>query len=328
MKQTGFRGGSSLIHGLLAATMTLPLGHQAIAAPPVVPALEVPANAEHHVGKVIWSDLVTPDLSQAKRFYGELFGWTFRTIEGSHEGYAIAEIEGRPVAGLLQRKGLASEHKQPGWLPFLAVLDVENTERLTLQHGGKVLREPRSFPDRGRQAVFADPEGAPFAVLASTSGDPPDFLPVAGEWIWCSLLAQDVDQEAAFYQALFGYEAFVLPSPDGSEHIVLSADDYARVGANSLPVAAAEPTRQAGAADPAKPPSAAGAPHPAAHWFSFVRVDDAVASSARAVALGGRVLVEAHRDRHGDRLAVVSDPSGAPLGLMEWSEDHVMDAPK
>ena len=35
----------------------------------VLPALTQPASGEHHVGKVIWADLVTPDLEAAKHFY-------------------------------------------------------------------------------------------------------------------------------------------------------------------------------------------------------------------------------------------------------------------
>jgi len=43
--------------------------------------------------------------------------------------------------------------------------------------------------------------------------------------------------------------------------------------------------------------------------------------------LGGRVLVEPRIDRHGGRIAVVADPSGAPVGLMEWSDtNNVADA--
>ena len=50
-----------------------------------------------------------------------------------------------------------------------------------------------------------------FAVLASTSGDPPDVLAAPGEWIWSSLITSDADADAAFYQALFDYEVFDLP---------------------------------------------------------------------------------------------------------------------
>jgi len=270
-----------------------------MAAPLELPPLVQPANAEHHVGKVIWVDLVTPDLASAKRFYSGLFGWTFRDIHGGETDYAVAFLDGQPVGGLLHRLVPPGEHRQPAWLAFIAVRDVDAAKRTALAHGAKVVVEPRSYPQRGRQAVFADPEGAVFAVLASSSGDPPDFLAAPGEWIWSSLLAQDPDTDAAFYQALFGYDVFDLPSDDGLEHVILSTDDYARASVNALP---SDSSRR----------------HP--HWLNFVRVVDAVGVAAKAVALGGRVLVEPHVDRHGGNVAVVADPAGAPFGLMEWSE--------
>ena len=75
----------------------------AIAQRPELPPLVEPASAEHHVGKVIWVDLVTPDLAGAKRFYSGLFGWTFRDIHVGKTDYAVALLDGRPVGGLFQR---------------------------------------------------------------------------------------------------------------------------------------------------------------------------------------------------------------------------------
>jgi predicted enzyme related to lactoylglutathione lyase len=278
-----------------------------IAAPFDLPPLVQPANAEHHVGKVIWVDLVTPDLAGSKRFYSGLFGWTFRDVHVGEKGYAVASLDGRPVAGLLQRPVPAGERRRPAWLAFIAVRDVDAAKRTALEHGAKVVFEPRTFPQRGRQAVFADPEGAVFAVLASGSGDPPDVLAAPGEWIWSSLHAKDPDTGAAFYQALFGYDVFDLPSEDGLDHLILSSDDYARASVNAFPK------------DSSRRHS---------HWLNFVRVVDAVDAAAKAVALGGRVLVEPHIDRHGGKLAVVADPTGALFGLMEWSDADSKKEPK
>jgi hypothetical protein len=160
---------------------------------------------------------------------------------------------------------------------------------------------------RGRQCVLSDPEGAVFAILASSSGDPPDYLPVSGEWIWSSLHAKDAGTEAAFYQELFGYDVFDLPSDDDSEHLILSTDNYARASANSL---ASGSTRR----------------HP--HWLNFVRVDHAAERAAKVVAMGGRVLVEPRVDRHGGMIAVVADPAGAPFGLIEWTDSDTKVEPK
>ena len=49
-----------------------------------LPPLNTPPSPEHHVGKVVWADLVTPNLSTAEKFYGGLFGWTFQKIGRAH----------------------------------------------------------------------------------------------------------------------------------------------------------------------------------------------------------------------------------------------------
>ena len=296
-----------LSHGLCALLLQAASVTTAIAAPIELPPLVEPPSAEHHVGKVVWVEMVTPDLASAKRFYSGLFGWTFRDIHLGKTPYAVALLEGRPVGGLHQRLEQPVEQRQPTWLSFMAVRDVDAAKRTALEHGAKVVSEPRSYPQRGRQAVFADPEGAAFGVLASTSGDSADFLAAPGDWIWSSLHAKDPDSEAGFYQALFGYEVFDVPSDDGLDHVILSSDDYARASVNAFRV---DSSRR-------RP-----------HWLNFVRVVDAVGVAAKATALGGRVLVEPHLDRHGGKVAVVADPTGAPFGLMEWSDTESKKEPK
>ena len=189
--------------------------------------------------------------------------------------------------------------------------DVDAAQQGALQHGGKVLFKAHNYPHRGRQVVLADPDGAVFAVLAAEGGDPPDYLAAPGEWIWSSLLVADPKQETDFYKSLFGYDVYDLASEggteDGAQHYILSSDSYARAGLNGLP---ADSMRR----------------HP--HWLNFVRVADAADAAEKAVALGGRVLVEPRIDRHGGRLAILADPSGAPFGVMEWSDADTKQEPQ
>jgi predicted enzyme related to lactoylglutathione lyase len=295
------KNSTSLLGVLLLCS--LPAVAQKFELPPLVE----PANAEHHAGKPIWVDLMTPDLARAKQFYSGLFGWTFRDIHSGKTDYSLALLDGRPVGGLVHRAIPTGEHRQPAWLTFIAVRDVDAAKRTAVEHGAKVVSEARTFPQRGRQAVLSDPEGAVFAVLASSSGDPSDFLAAPGEWIWSSLHVHDPDKEAAFYQTLFGYDVFDVPSDDGLEHVILSTDDYARASLNPLPTDSSHR-------------------HP--HWLNFVRVVDAAAAAAKVASLGGRVLVEPHVDRHGGNVAVVADPTGAPFGLMEWTDANSKKEPK
>lgn len=290
--------GSKLINVLLLPVLFGIMGTTPIMAAPLhLPPIVEPANQEHHAGKVVFQELVTPDIAAAKRFYGGLFGWTFRDIQSGGIKYAEAIFDGRPVAGLVHKAMPAG--KRPAWLTFISVRDVDAVKKIALENGAKILLEPRNIPDRGKEAVLSDPQGAVFAILASSSGDPADVLVACGEWIWSSLSAADPDSDAAFYQRLFDYDVFELPAGTGTQHLLLASDNYARASANTLP-------------SDTKAHS---------HWLNYVRVEDAVKMAAKVVELGGRVLVEPRVDRHGGKVAVVADPLGAPFGLMEWAEE-------
>jgi hypothetical protein len=272
-----------------------------------LPAIVEPASQEHHIGKLIFVELVTPDLAAAKNFYAGLFGWTYRDIPVYGTEYAEALLDGHPVAGMIHKDLQAGEHRQSAWLSFFSVGDVDAAKKVALQNGAKVLFEPHNIPDRGREAVFVDPQGAVFAVLSSSSGDPPDVLATPGEWIWSSLITSKPDTGAAFYQKLFNYEVFELPASTNAQHLLLASDNYARASANTLPANSSKA-------------------HP--HWLNYVRVEDAEKMTAKVVALGGRVLVEPRVDRHGGKVAVVADPLGAPFGLLEWPDTESNEVPK
>ena len=276
----------------------------AAAQAPRLPPLVDPPSAEHHVGKFIFSELVTPDLPAAKRFYGGLFGWSFQDMRYGPVSYAEASLDGHPVAELIHKPIRAGEQRQPAWLSLVAVSDADAARTMAVTHGARVLSEPHERSGLGRVAVFADPQGAVFGVLASSSGDPPEMLAAPGEWIWRSLFSRDPDADAAFYQTLFDYEVFDLPRSsegDAVQHQILASGDYARASSNAL-----QPTWT----------------HTHPHWLAYVRVIDATQAVARAVVLGGRVLLAPRPDRHGGQLAIVADPQGAPVGLLEWPDEQ------
>src|SRR5262245_51448076 len=130
-------------------------------------------------GKFVWADLVTDDVPAARRFYGRLFGWTFRDIGG----YVVAANDERPLCGMFQRSRPADRpDARPRWFGHISVGNVEKTQRTVTKAGGRVLVAPQKFPGRGEQAIFADSEGALFGAIKSSSGDPPDFLPEPGDW--------------------------------------------------------------------------------------------------------------------------------------------------
>lgn len=270
-----------------------------------LPPINQPPTADHHPGKVIWVDLVTPDLARAERFYGGLFGWTFDIIHTGRTDYAVARLDGTPVAGIVQRPIPAGTQRHPAWLTFIAIGNVRNAAKTIIAQGGQLLSPVRDYPQRGLQAVFRDPQGATFAILESQSGDSPDELADRSDWIWSALVTSDPETDAAFYQKVFGYEVFPMSGGDSAEHLVLASDQFARASVNAFP------EHDTGS-------------HP--HWIDFIRVGSVTDAAARAKALGGRVLVEPHRGRSGNFVAVLADPAGAPFGVLEWTGGGAQEA--
>jgi predicted enzyme related to lactoylglutathione lyase len=182
----------------------------------------------------------------------------------------------------------------------MSVSSVSEAQGRVTKAGGKVLAAQQNYPQRGDQAVLADAEGAVFGVIASRRGDPADFLPDPGDWIWLQLLSRDAQAAGEFYRALGGYE--VLKSEERPNSYVLSSEGYARAAVMTLPASRTE----------VKP-----------SWLPFVRVKSVSDSVARAKELGGKVHIAPKAELFGGRVAVIADPTGAALGIIEWTGELV-----
>lgn len=270
-----------------------------------VPPLNDPPGSEFRHGKFIWIDLLTADIGAAQKFYGALFGWSFEKIPGGRADYALAWHAGFPVAGLAARQPVPGQVRQARWIAYMSVADVDQAVAGIVAKGGKVLIPARLVEGRGRMAVMADPDGAPFGLVKSSSGDPPDYLAELGEWIWAIYQSADAGSAAAFYQDVGNYEVIADEDRLGNSlSFTLQAEGFARANLVEIP---------------------AGRTELRPDWLYFVRVADVAASVAKAIELGGRVIVPPRPDLLDGRMAVITDPAGAPLGLLSWTPDDGED---
>lgn len=243
-------------------------------------------------GRFVWHDLLTKDVAVAKRFYGELFGWSFEDTKRDGRPYTIARLGDSPVAGLVDVSGIADAGAQ--WLSFVAVADMSKTIALVQSDGGKVLVQPKNLP-LARAAVVTDPQGAPLG-LAQLRGAVPDPVLAPGRFFWQEYLARDVPRALDFYKKLAGYEPAVTDSRLGVEyHVLRKTRDGA--GLFQLPDTVSDVLP---------------------NWLPYVLVDNAEDASSRATALGGRILVSAAPERRNRSLAVIADPGGAALALQKY----------
>ena len=112
---------------LLSATL-LSLGACAAVRPDLPPIVESPTGL-HHNGRIVWHDLLTSTPAESRRFYGELFGWTFEKpgIDigvGGDDTYMLIRHNGRIIGGMLDANKLNKEEDISQWLMMMSVEDI------------------------------------------------------------------------------------------------------------------------------------------------------------------------------------------------------------
>lgn len=124
--------------------------------------MEDQAMKQH--GAFSWNELMTSDVSGAKAFYGELFGWTLHDEQTPNMVYTMAKVGDTDVAGMMVIPPEA-EGMPPTWGAYVTVDDVDQQIKRAESLGGKVVMPPRDIPDVGRFAVISDPQGAMLTMI-------------------------------------------------------------------------------------------------------------------------------------------------------------------
>ncbi|MFF1698713.1 VOC family protein [Streptomyces sp. NPDC058257] len=119
-------------------------------------------------GPVARLELHTGDVFAAALFYGGVLGWAGETGDSCQVEYTggriVVRAGSRPVAALREDAvpGLEGRHR---WHTCFRVADVDATAEAAVACGGRVISPPRGS-HTPREAVLADHEGIPFAIVA------------------------------------------------------------------------------------------------------------------------------------------------------------------
>jgi predicted enzyme related to lactoylglutathione lyase len=112
-------------------------------------------------------ELNTTDLSKAKSFYGQLFGWKLEDVpmaEGSDTLINVGEGTG----------GGMMKHPVPGapsaWLAYVLVDDIGAATQKARTLGATVMKDVTEIPGIGWFSVLVDPTGAALALWKAKSG--------------------------------------------------------------------------------------------------------------------------------------------------------------
>jgi hypothetical protein len=248
-------------------------------------------------GEFVWHDLVTHNPATSRAFYGELFGWTFAEGDGIDPDYTIIEHGGRPIGGIVPLPPKNDEEVVAQWLSYVAVSDVDRVAKVFQQSGGRVFRGPLNARKDLRVAVVADAQGAPLGLASRGPRIDAETPPGLHHWLWREYVARDPAAALTFYREALGFEHEVHATHENFTYYLL-ATDRPRAGLFLSPWK-----------------------HDTSVWLPYVRVADPAASAARAVELGGTILLQPRPEVRSGSLAIVLDPTGAPLALQKFPFD-------
>ena len=108
--------------------------------------------------RIDYIEFPVTSVTEAKRFYGSAFGWSFEDYGPDYASFHDGRLAGGFRGGAEGGPGV-----QGGVLVVLYATDLEAAERRVKAAGGRIVKSAFSFPG-GRRFHFTDPSGHELAV--------------------------------------------------------------------------------------------------------------------------------------------------------------------
>ncbi len=247
------------------------------------------------VGRVIWHDLLTQDVTKVRHFYADLLGWKYQIEHASNFVWKPGEAADYPLIladGEAHGGFFAPEQSTlSGWVAYVMVKDVDATTARAKSLGASIVREPFDTPGVGRSSVIQDLQGAVICPNFPTH----NFPAPSGTFLWDELITDDVESAKLFYGESFGWRFHDIDvTRTGSYAVLQSPDNASTIGITNQSF------------------DVAGL----AVWVPYFATGDVDATIANAKALGASVCEEEIYMPNGKQKAILVDPTGALFGLL------------
>ena len=127
------------------------------------------AFSQTAMGHCAWNELATRHMQRSLDFYGRHFGW--------QKGDAMPMGEAGDYQFILQNSVMIGafspcqeEGREPGWLYYFQVPDIDVAMKKISEGGGQLLHGPHQIPGDDWIVIGLDPQGATFALVGSRKG--------------------------------------------------------------------------------------------------------------------------------------------------------------
>ena len=121
-------------------------------------------------GTFHWNELMARDVAAAKKFYADTIGWTYDGMPiPDGKTYWVAKMGDQPVAGLFDISGPDYKGMPDGWMPYLAVDDVDARAKKAVAAGARMMKPAFDVPGVGRIVILMEPGGAGIGWITPAS---------------------------------------------------------------------------------------------------------------------------------------------------------------
>ena len=250
-------------------------------------------------GMPIWYELITTDVDAAKKFYGDIVGWTTTTFPSPADGtpYNIFNYGESGVGGLMTLPDGAPTG--PGWFAYFHVDDVDAKVAQNGAAGGKTHMPATDLPGVGRIAMIADPQGIVFYLMAPdpSMGDQESTTfsaSLPGRCSWNELVTSDQKTALPYYSSLLGWTSTEkMAMGEMGDYTFLDCGDT-RIGAMMDRASPEQPLK----------------------WTFYFAIPDVDAAVDKVKAGGGTVIMGPMDVPGGQRIILAVDPQGASVGFV------------
>ncbi|MEU8798688.1 VOC family protein [Spirillospora sp. NPDC048819] len=117
-----------------------------------------------------WVELACPDIDEARRFYGQVFGW--KSVDRSYYAptYVNWKVGNWSVAGMVPLEEWWPAGFPSHWTPYFWVSDCDAVAARAADLGARIHVPPTDIQP-GRFSVMTDPAGARLAVITPAIAD-------------------------------------------------------------------------------------------------------------------------------------------------------------
>ena len=248
-------------------------------------------------GTFCWIELSTSDNQAAKKFYGELFGWTFiDNPMGPDVVYTMLQKDCKDVGGLYKlMPDMVAEGVPPHWLSYVSVANADESAAKAKDAGGTLMKEPMDVMTHGRMAVIQDPTGAVFSLWQPGTTPGSGIYNVPGSFCWNELGTNDTAKAGDFYSTLFGWGRDTQDMGPMQYTMFINGD------------------RPAGGMYKITPEMGDVPPN----WLVYFAVEDCDASAQKATDLGATIIAPPADIPGIGRFSIAMDPQGAAFAIIK-----------